>query len=172
MAKEVVLRATRSLNDLGERYLPDDFVWSTIQLNENYLSRLHCDRSNLGRSYIIGLGEYTGGELYVCTCFGIRCLRLRHRVGRVCVGVCACVVGTCTWRWCCKAGVDHGVDHVAHILAIVTPSRMNRECTRPVAVRVCVSLYHRCRIAWLLLPRKHVHRRPRYPRLQESLCGI
>ena len=41
------------------------FEWTTIQLNLNYLSTLHVDRSNLGASYIIGFDDYEGGELYI-----------------------------------------------------------------------------------------------------------
>jgi len=32
-----------------------------------YTAALHTDNNNLGESYILGLGEYTGGELYVRT---------------------------------------------------------------------------------------------------------
>jgi len=34
-------------------------------VNKNYLSALHIDKNNLGPSYIIGVGEYEDGELWV-----------------------------------------------------------------------------------------------------------
>jgi len=61
--------ATRQLvlaiNSLAARCLPQSFYYTTIQLNYNYQSRLHVDASNLGPSFIIGLGAYVGGSLYV-----------------------------------------------------------------------------------------------------------
>ena len=64
---------------LAENHLPSSFEWTTIQLNLNYLSTLHVDRSNLGASYIIGFDDYDGGELYIyeqgtVCCKGYVCL--------------------------------------------------------------------------------------------------
>lgn len=42
-----------------------DFPFTSIQLNYNYASRPHVDKGNLGNSYIVGLGDYSGGELWV-----------------------------------------------------------------------------------------------------------
>ena len=42
-----------------------DFPFSSIQINYNYASRPHVDKNNLGTSFIVGCGEYTGGELWV-----------------------------------------------------------------------------------------------------------
>lgn len=42
-----------------------DFRFTSIQLNYNYASRPHIDKNNLGASCAIGLGDYTGGELWV-----------------------------------------------------------------------------------------------------------
>merc|ERR1719174_1485220 len=42
-----------------------DFKFTTIQLNKNYAAKMHVDGNNHGPSYIIGLGEYTGGEVWV-----------------------------------------------------------------------------------------------------------
>jgi len=41
------------------------FKYTTLQLNRNYPAKLHVDRNNHGPSYIIGLGNYTGGELWI-----------------------------------------------------------------------------------------------------------
>jgi len=42
-----------------------DFPFTSIQLNYGYASRPHVDKNNLGTSYILGLGDYSGGELWV-----------------------------------------------------------------------------------------------------------
>eukprot|EP00439_Symbiodinium_sp_Y106_P086235 s163_g32.t1 len=36
-----------------------------IQLNKNYNARLHVDKNNSGPSWIVALGEFSGGELWV-----------------------------------------------------------------------------------------------------------
>jgi hypothetical protein len=41
------------------------FKFTSIQVNLNYASRAHVDRNNLGQSFIIGLGKYTGGALWL-----------------------------------------------------------------------------------------------------------
>lgn len=40
------------------------FPFTSIQVNKNYESALHCDKKNLGPSAIIGLGDYTDGKLW------------------------------------------------------------------------------------------------------------
>jgi hypothetical protein len=37
----------------------------SIQLNLNYAAALQIDSNNRGHSFIIGLGDYTGGKLFV-----------------------------------------------------------------------------------------------------------
>jgi len=44
---------------------PEDFKFTTIQYNKNYKCKKHIDGKNVGESYIVGLGDYTGGELIV-----------------------------------------------------------------------------------------------------------
>lgn len=39
--------------------------WDAIQVNDNYASQPHRDKGNQGISYIVGFGDYTGGELTV-----------------------------------------------------------------------------------------------------------
>lgn len=41
------------------------FEFTTMQLNRNYGARMHVDGNNHGYSYIIALGEYEGGDLWV-----------------------------------------------------------------------------------------------------------
>jgi len=45
-------------------YKPD-FEYTTIQVNKNILSKPHIDKNNVGSSYIIALGGFDGGELFV-----------------------------------------------------------------------------------------------------------
>jgi len=39
--------------------------WDAIQVNDNFASQPHRDKGNHGISYIVGFGDYTGGELSV-----------------------------------------------------------------------------------------------------------
>ena len=41
------------------------FPFTSIQFNKNKQMKKHKDAKNVGESYIIGLGNYTGGELIV-----------------------------------------------------------------------------------------------------------
>lgn len=50
---------------LGEEINDDDFKFTSIQFNKNYQIAKHIDRFNAGKSYIIALGDYEGGELLV-----------------------------------------------------------------------------------------------------------
>jgi len=49
---------------LGEELI-SDFKFSSIQFNKNYKMKKHIDKNNVGKSYIIGLGDYEGGELLI-----------------------------------------------------------------------------------------------------------
>jgi len=49
---------------LARDHLPG-FLFSSCQVNYNYTSKRHVDGNNLGPSYIIGLGDYQGGELAI-----------------------------------------------------------------------------------------------------------
>jgi hypothetical protein len=42
-----------------------DFKYTTIQVNKNFASEPHFDKNNVGPSYILGLGDYTGGQLMI-----------------------------------------------------------------------------------------------------------
>ena len=52
------------LQDFADKYL-GDFEYTQCQLNKNFQSPPHFDSKNMGESYIVGLGDYTGGELIV-----------------------------------------------------------------------------------------------------------
>ena len=49
---------------LGLCELPD-FFFTSVQINKNHRCCKHIDSYNVGVSYIIGLGDYTGGELRI-----------------------------------------------------------------------------------------------------------
>jgi hypothetical protein len=48
---------------LGHKIVPFDF--STVQVNHNYRTKEHTDSHNVGMSLIVGLGDYSGGDLIV-----------------------------------------------------------------------------------------------------------
>ena len=41
------------------------FNYTTIQVNKNIVCNPHTDKNNVGLSYIIGLGDYEGGNLMI-----------------------------------------------------------------------------------------------------------
>lgn len=41
------------------------FRFTSIQVNKNYASRPHVDRNNLGESFIVALGNFKGGSLWI-----------------------------------------------------------------------------------------------------------
>ena len=49
---------------LCQKELPD-FKFTSIQFNKNYKIAKHIDRNNSGKSYIIALGDFEGGDLLV-----------------------------------------------------------------------------------------------------------
>lgn len=48
---------------LGHQIVP--FRFTTVQVNYNYKTKTHIDKNNIGDSVIVGLGDYTGGNLLV-----------------------------------------------------------------------------------------------------------
>lgn len=53
-----------SLKSLIHNHDPD-FEFTTIQLNKNILCPKHTDKNNVGMSYIIALGDFQGGRLFI-----------------------------------------------------------------------------------------------------------
>lgn len=47
------------------RYYDPDFKYTTIQVNKNVFCNPHVDKNNMGPSYGIALGDFTGGKLVV-----------------------------------------------------------------------------------------------------------
>lgn len=58
--KNIFLLSKKMLN----QYDPS-FKFTSIQFNKNHRAAKHLDSKNVGVSYIIGLGDYTGGNLMV-----------------------------------------------------------------------------------------------------------
>ena len=46
-------------------HCPEPFTVDQVQINRNWQSPPHRDAGNLGESWIIGLGDYEGGRLFV-----------------------------------------------------------------------------------------------------------
>ena len=56
---KVLLAAAKSfLNQHDPKY-----GFEAVTINKNHAAAKHVDKNNKGHSYIIGLGDYTGGEL-------------------------------------------------------------------------------------------------------------
>jgi hypothetical protein len=52
------------LNKFMKSFDPE-FQYTTIQVNKNVNSLPHVDKNNVGNSYIIALGDFTGGDIVV-----------------------------------------------------------------------------------------------------------
>jgi len=50
------------LLDFGAKYVTD-ISWTSITVNDNYSAGPHRDRGNVGPSFLVGFGDYKGGEL-------------------------------------------------------------------------------------------------------------
>ena len=55
---------TKTLTSFAKAFVPQGFSFTSIQVNKNYASALHCDSNNLGPSYIVGVGDYEQGALW------------------------------------------------------------------------------------------------------------
>ena len=49
------------LLDFAEKYV--EIPWTSVTVNQNYAAGKHRDRGNIGESYLVAFGDYTGGEL-------------------------------------------------------------------------------------------------------------
>jgi hypothetical protein len=52
------------LLEFGATYVTD-ISWNAITVNQNYRAAPHRDKGNVGRSYLVGFGDYTGGDLQI-----------------------------------------------------------------------------------------------------------
>jgi len=50
------------LLDFGKKFV-SHIPWTSITVNDNYKASPHYDTGNIGESYLIGFGDYTGGSL-------------------------------------------------------------------------------------------------------------
>ena len=55
----------KAVIEFGNAVLPVGFEYSAITVNKNMNAKRHVDRVNGGLSYIIGLGDFTGGNIIV-----------------------------------------------------------------------------------------------------------
>lgn len=53
----------KHLLDFGAKYV--DISWNSITVNQNYKADKHRDKSNIGESWLVGFGDYTGGRLLI-----------------------------------------------------------------------------------------------------------
>jgi len=56
---------TRTLVNFAKNALGEEFRFTSVQITKNYLAALHVEKDNLGPSYMIGIGDYTGGAVWV-----------------------------------------------------------------------------------------------------------
>jgi len=57
-------RVIQLAEEFMAKYDPE-FEYTSIQFNKNICTEKHKDRNNIGESYIVSLGSFTGGELRV-----------------------------------------------------------------------------------------------------------
>jgi hypothetical protein len=57
--------AFKLLVEFGNAVVPVGWDYNTITLNKGVLAKKHKDSQNLGRSVLIGLGDYEGGQIRV-----------------------------------------------------------------------------------------------------------
>jgi hypothetical protein len=55
----------KALVEFGEALVPKGWDFQSIQLNHNVKAKKHIDKKNVGKSVIIGIGDYEGGDLRV-----------------------------------------------------------------------------------------------------------
>lgn len=51
------------LKEFADQYV--DISWNAITVNMNYQAAPHRDRHNIGKSFLVAFGEYSGGELEI-----------------------------------------------------------------------------------------------------------
>lgn len=70
-APKVLSKSTlrnKKLYELCRRYIQEikpDFQYTSICVNKNVHCLPHVDANNIGQSLIVGLGDYTGGDLFI-----------------------------------------------------------------------------------------------------------
>lgn len=53
------------LKEWADLHLPKEFEYNQVVINKNFKTLKHKDAKNVGLSYIVGLGNYEGGNLVV-----------------------------------------------------------------------------------------------------------
>ncbi len=68
MSKTKVYSLYPELKEIFKEYASiwfNDFEWTQVQMNKNFRTPPHKDSKNIGESIIVGIGDYTGGELVI-----------------------------------------------------------------------------------------------------------
>jgi len=65
------------LLEFGNKFVPADIAFTSITVNQGYLAAKHRDKGNVGVSYLVAFGDYTGGELDILEgdisgCYNVR----------------------------------------------------------------------------------------------------
>lgn len=55
---------TKLLIDFGNKYVTD-ISWNAVTVNQDYQALKHRDKRNVGDSFLVAFGDYTGGELEI-----------------------------------------------------------------------------------------------------------
>ena len=67
------------LDEFAYFYLPQSFKWYSVTINKNFKCAANKDAANIGISYIVGLGNYQGGQTVVEQRDGsVKFLDIRH----------------------------------------------------------------------------------------------
>lgn len=63
------------LKDFADQYV--DISWNAVTVNQNYQASPHYDKHNVGDSYLVAFGDFTGGELEIHEgeCLGLHDIR-------------------------------------------------------------------------------------------------
>lgn len=67
----------RVFKEYSSKHLPKNFFWSQVQINFNYDIPKHKDSANQGYSFIVGMGDYTGGRLMIDFSGFTKCVDIR-----------------------------------------------------------------------------------------------
>lgn len=62
--KEMYPKLDAIFHEFGNLYF-NDFVFTQVQMNKNYLCNRHKDGTNIGESILLTLGDYTGGNTII-----------------------------------------------------------------------------------------------------------
>lgn len=65
------------LKEFADQYV--DISWNAITVNMDYKAAPHYDKNNVGESYLVAFGNYTGGELEIHEGSSLGFWNIRHK---------------------------------------------------------------------------------------------